>query len=430
MTIATLANRQSYVGNGVTTIFSFNNKFLIDADLVVLVVTDTTGDEALQVLTTDYTVTGAGVPGGGAVTMIVPPATGETLVIFRDPEKTQGVDLVEGDPLPVDASVETPLDKLTMLIQRICDTLGRTLHLKDGDPTDTTNFFLPTLVDRANSFLAFDENGIPKVNSDIPKFIVGTGVPSPSLGNDGDMYIDSLTGDLYGPKTAGAWGSPVANLIAPAQVNDVFGRQGNIVALAGDYLASQVTNDSGVVGAFVSDALDTLSAAIGAIVHPVASVFGRVGAVIATAGDYLSSQVTNDSGVVGAFVSDALNTLNSPFIAFLNVTQSWTRAQRQPFLVLTDAATIAVDFDLANNFFVTITADRTIGAPSNVVSGQTGYLVIKQDGSGGHIPSFNVIWDFGIDGPPDVITTAGSKAFLGYVVDDDLSIIIKFIGDF
>lgn len=43
----------------------------------------------------------------------------------------------------------------------------------------------------------------------------------------------------------------------------------------------------------------------------VTSVFGRTGAVIAVAGDYNSSQVTNSSSVSGAFVTDALNWLDT-----------------------------------------------------------------------------------------------------------------------
>lgn len=42
---------------------------------------------------------------------------------------------------------------------------------------------------------------------------------------------------------------------------------------------------------------------------PVDSVFGRLGTVVAVAGDYAASEVTNDSGVAGANVDDALNTL-------------------------------------------------------------------------------------------------------------------------
>lgn len=45
-------------------------------------------------------------------------------------------------------------------------------------------------------------------------------------------------------------------------VPTVFGRTGNIVAENSDYDASQVDNDSGVAGTFVSDALDTLAAAL------------------------------------------------------------------------------------------------------------------------------------------------------------------------
>ncbi len=44
---------------------------------------------------------------------------------------------------------------------------------------------------------------------------------------------------------------------------------------------------------------------------PVVSVFGRTGVVSSVAGDYNASQVNNDSGVSGAFVSDALNALDT-----------------------------------------------------------------------------------------------------------------------
>lgn len=42
----------------------------------------------------------------------------------------------------------------------------------------------------------------------------GTGAPSGGLGTDGDFYLDTAASRLYGPKTAGAWGSGVS-LIGP-----------------------------------------------------------------------------------------------------------------------------------------------------------------------------------------------------------------------
>jgi hypothetical protein len=50
-----------------------------------------------------------------------------------------------------------------------------------------------------------------------------------------------------------------------ALVLSVFGRTGAVSPVAGDYAASEVTNDSGVAGAMVDDALDNLNAAIAAI---------------------------------------------------------------------------------------------------------------------------------------------------------------------
>lgn len=49
----------------------------------------------------------------------------------------------------------------------------------------------------------------------------------------------------------------------------------------------------------------------------VTSVFGRIGAVVATSGDYNSNLITNSSGVSGLSVSDALNTLNSSISGFV-----------------------------------------------------------------------------------------------------------------
>jgi hypothetical protein len=40
----------------------------------------------------------------------------------------------------------------------------------------------------------------------------GTGVPSSSLGVNGDFYIDTNNSQIYGPKTAGAWGGPTSLL--------------------------------------------------------------------------------------------------------------------------------------------------------------------------------------------------------------------------
>lgn len=64
-----------------------------------------------------------------------------------------------------------------------------------------------------------------------------------------------LTADGAG---GAAWEAPAGGSGA---VDSVFTRTGAVVAQAGDYNASQVDNDSGVSGTFVSDALDALDTA-------------------------------------------------------------------------------------------------------------------------------------------------------------------------
>jgi hypothetical protein len=136
MTISSTTNRVSYTGNGVTTAFAFGYKFLADADLKVY------KDGTLQTITTHYTVSGAGSDSGGTVTFLAAPANGLEIVILRDPAITQGLDLVENDPLPAE-SVEDAFDKLTMIAQRLDDRMDRALILSDTETASIT-LTLPT----------------------------------------------------------------------------------------------------------------------------------------------------------------------------------------------------------------------------------------------------------------------------------------------
>ena len=137
MTVSTTNSRISYAGNGITTGFAFPYKFLANGDLVVILVASD-GTETTQVISTDYTVTGAGTDSSGNVTMIVAPASGETLVIYRDTDITQETDYISGDAFPAETH-EAALDKLTIVAQEHDTDLGRTLKLPETtEGVDTT----------------------------------------------------------------------------------------------------------------------------------------------------------------------------------------------------------------------------------------------------------------------------------------------------
>jgi len=55
----------------------------------------------VQTITTHYTVTGVGSASGGNVVFGSAPASGVTVVILREMDLEQGLDLVPNDPLPL-----------------------------------------------------------------------------------------------------------------------------------------------------------------------------------------------------------------------------------------------------------------------------------------------------------------------------------------
>lgn len=81
----------------------------------------------------------------------------------------------------------------------------------------------------------------------------------PATGTSGIIYIALDTHRSY------RWSGTVYTAIAAGNIETVFTRSGNIVAVAGDYNSSQVTNSSSVSGAFVTDALATLGGLIAAL---------------------------------------------------------------------------------------------------------------------------------------------------------------------
>lgn len=155
MTISTTTSRISYNGNGVTTIFAVPFRFFANTDLVVQLVTVSTGASTTLILGTHYTVTGADDEDGGSLTMVTAPAVGQRLVIRRVIAATQEVDYVAGDPFPAETH-ERALDRLTMLAQQGGEVNARALVFPAGD---TASGELPAVASRANRLIGFDAAG-------------------------------------------------------------------------------------------------------------------------------------------------------------------------------------------------------------------------------------------------------------------------------
>ena len=85
-------------------------------------------------------------------------------------------------------------------------------------------------------------------------------------------------------------------------------------------------------------------------------------------------------------------------------------------VVLTDGATVTPDFAAGQNFSLTLAGNRTLANPTNIVAGQTGSIVVTQDGSGSRTLAYGTFWDFAGGTAPTLTTTASRTDRLDYMV--------------
>lgn len=157
MTVSTTTTKDSYSGNGSTTVFAYTFKIFDDDDITVILRTTATGNETVQTKTTDYSVSGVGDANGGNITFVTAPPATETVVLLRSTAQTQLTDYTPNDPFPAEAH-EDALDKLTFITQDIQEELSRSLKVSQTNSIATATF-TATPAARANKVLSFDSNG-------------------------------------------------------------------------------------------------------------------------------------------------------------------------------------------------------------------------------------------------------------------------------
>jgi hypothetical protein len=155
-----------FIGNGTASAFGFTFKVFTAGDIDVVRLNSSTGVETTLVLTTDYTVTlniDQDSNPGGTVTLVAGPlATGFTLTITSDIANLQPTDLTnQGGFYP--EVITDSFDRATIQIQQMAGEVSRSIKapISDGSP----DMELPAASVRANTFLAFDANGVPTVQA-------------------------------------------------------------------------------------------------------------------------------------------------------------------------------------------------------------------------------------------------------------------------
>ena len=112
-----------------------------------------------------------------------------------------------------------------------------------------------------------------------------------------------------------------------------------------------------------------------------------------------------------------------------DVAQAFTKAQRGTPVALTDATSIATDLSLGNNFSVTLGGNRTLANPTNIVAGQSGIIVITQDGTGSRTLAYGSYFKFPAGTAPTLTTTASAVDVLAYYVESSTRITARLVAD-
>jgi len=115
--------------------------------------------------------------------------------------------------------------------------------------------------------------------------------------------------------------------------------------------------------------------------------------------------------------------------ALTNAVQSFSVAQRGTITALTDGATITPDFAAANNYSVTLGGNRTLANPTNLTAGQSGVIVITQDGTGSRTLAYGSYWKFPSGTAPTLTTTASAVDVLAYYVESSTRITARLVAD-
>ena len=331
-----------YNGNGSTTEFAYDFK-IIDQSHLVVTLKNSSNVETVQTITTHYSVAGVGDASGGTITMVTPPATGETLTLSRAVPLTQEVDLANRGGVQPEV-LETAYDKLTQSLQDQDEVFGRVPRFPVSSSLSDVELPLTLTANavlKVNSAGTAFENGPTSDNissaqsyadaaeaalDDFTDIYLGAKTSNPTLDNDGDalqdgaMYFNTTDNvmKVYDLGTT-TWLNATTSASDQANIDTVAGISSDVTTVAG--ISANVTSVAGIssdVTAVAGDATDIGTVAtdlsgsdtigtVAGIAANVTTVAGISSDVTAVAGDAtdigtvagISSNVTTVAGISG-----------------------------------------------------------------------------------------------------------------------------------
>ena len=281
------------------------------------------------------------------------------------------------------------------------------IYVTDGSLTSPASQTNPMLSDALGNY------GFAAPNGTYDIVISGGGIPTKILA--GVNMVDGLItypSPALGTVTSVSMTAPSILSVAGSPVTGV-----GTLALT---LATQVKNTALLGPATGADAAPTFRAITDADLPTVGTLGAKGSATkvpVFVTDAYGRVTSNTDTTITPAFASLTATptTLAGYGItdgASIGVANSWAKAQNVTAVTLT-GTTVTPDASASNVFEWTLTANSTLANPTNLVSGSTLTIIIKQGGSGGYTLTYGTYYKFpgGTVQQPDATLSAVSALY-------------------
>ena len=172
-----------------------------------------------------------------------------------------------------------------------------------------------------------------------------------------------------------------------------------------------LTNARTSINAAHTSTTDRLVATSAALATSVANVSSTMATSIANVSSALAASIGNQLPKAGGAMTGVLSATDVYVSALAVGTNSLLgkdihieKSAVADIQALTDGTNITVDFNVGQNFTVTLAGNRTLDNPDNCVAGQVGSIFVVQDGTGSRTLAYGTSWDF-VGGEAPVLST-------------------------
>jgi len=280
----------------------------------------------------------------------------------------------------------------------------------------------------------------PKKYVDDTAFGMASGAFPAQGGNAGKVLgTDGSTAGWHGADDAvwcTAGGTADAITLTPANGTSSLSAGQRIAFIAAASNTGAVTVAYNGASAVALESADSTALAAGQIASGVLVVavydgtefrlVGPVGASESLAG--VAELATQDE--VNAETDDArIVTALKLATYLLQRNHTFAKAQRGAFTTLADGATITPDFAAGNFFAVTLGGNRTLANPTNLVAGQSGSIILRQDATGSRTLAYGSYWKWPGGIAPTLTTAANRVDRIDYLVVSSTEIHANFTAD-